>query len=82
MVRMLASNAVDHGVKPCSGYIKDYEIGICCLSTKHAALRSKSKTGWLRIKIMCLSGGICLPADCCFSKQADGVIHICTCWHV
>ena len=29
-----------------SGRTKDYEIGICCLSAKHAALRRKSK-GWL-----------------------------------
>jgi hypothetical protein len=29
-----------------SGQAKDYEIGICCFSTKHAALRRKSKD-WL-----------------------------------
>jgi hypothetical protein len=29
-----------------SGEIKDYEIGICCLSTKHAALKRKSED-WL-----------------------------------
>ena len=29
-----------------SGQTKDYEIGICCFSTKHAALRRKSKD-WL-----------------------------------
>jgi len=42
MVSILASSAVDRG----SGQTKDYKIGICCFSTKHAALRSKSK-GWL-----------------------------------
>jgi hypothetical protein len=33
---------------------------------KHAALRKK--TGWLGIRIMCLSGAACLSADCCFSE--------------
>ena len=40
---VLASNAVDHGFEPRSGQTKDYEIGICCFSAKHAALRRKSK---------------------------------------
>ena len=29
-----------------SGLIKEYKIGICCFSPKHAILRRKSK-GWL-----------------------------------
>jgi hypothetical protein len=29
-----------------SGQIKDYEIGICCFSAKHATLKRKSKD-WL-----------------------------------
>ena len=32
--------------RPPSDQTKDYEIGICCFSAKHAALRSKSKD-WL-----------------------------------
>ena len=43
MVSVLVSSAVDHGFEPRSGQTKDYEIGICCFSTKHAALRRKSK---------------------------------------
>ena len=43
MVSMLASSAVDRLVEPRSGQTKDYEIGICCFSAKHAALRRKSK---------------------------------------
>jgi hypothetical protein len=39
MVRVLASSAVDRGFKPRSGQTKDYKIGICCFSAKHAALR-------------------------------------------
>jgi hypothetical protein len=31
---------------PQSGQTKDYKIGICCFSAKHAALRGKSKD-WL-----------------------------------
>ena len=46
MVRVLTSNAVDRGFKPRSGQAKDYEIGICCFSAKHAALRRKGKD-WL-----------------------------------
>jgi hypothetical protein len=46
MVSMLALTAVDNGSKPQSSQTKDYETGICCFSTKHAALRSKNKD-WL-----------------------------------
>jgi len=46
MVSMLASSAVDRGCVPRSGQTKDYKIGICCFSAKHAALRRKSKD-WL-----------------------------------
>jgi hypothetical protein len=37
---------VDRGFEPRSGQTKDYQIGICCFSAKHASLRSKSKD-WL-----------------------------------
>ena len=43
MVSVLASSAVD---RVGSGHTKDYKIGICCFSAKHAALRRKSKD-WL-----------------------------------
>jgi hypothetical protein len=46
MVSVLASSAVDRGFDPRSGQTKDYKIGICCFSAKHAALRRKSKD-WL-----------------------------------
>ena len=46
MASVLASNAVDRGFEPRSGQTKDYKIGICCFSAKHAALRGKSKD-WL-----------------------------------
>ena len=46
MVSVLALSEVDRGFEPRSGQTKDYEIGICCFSAKHAALRRKSKD-WL-----------------------------------
>ena len=46
MVCVLAWSTVDRGFEPQSGQTKDYKIGICCFSAKHAALRRKSKD-WL-----------------------------------
>jgi hypothetical protein len=46
MVSVPASSAVDRGFESRSGQSKDYTIGICCFSAKHAALRRKSKD-WL-----------------------------------
>ena len=46
MVSVLAASAVDRGFELRSGQTKDYIIGICCFSAKHAALRRKSKD-WL-----------------------------------
>jgi hypothetical protein len=48
MVSLLTSSVVDHGFEHQSGQIKDYEIGICCFSGKHAALRRKSEDGLAR----------------------------------
>ena len=45
-VSVFASGAVDRGSEPQSDQTKDYKIGICCFSAKHAALGSKSKD-WL-----------------------------------
>ena len=46
MVSMLTSSAVDRGFEHRLGQTKDYKIGICCFSAKHAALRRKIKD-WL-----------------------------------
>ena len=40
------SNAVGRAFYLRSDQTKDYKIGICCFSTKHVALRRKSKD-WL-----------------------------------
>ena len=46
MVSVHASSVVDRGFEPRLGQTKDYTIGICCFSGKHAALRNKSRD-WL-----------------------------------
>jgi hypothetical protein len=46
MISVLTSSAEDRGFEPRSGQTKDYTIGICFFSTKHAALRRKGKD-WL-----------------------------------
>jgi hypothetical protein len=43
MVSVLASTPVERAFVPQSGETKDYNIGICCISAKHTALRRKSK---------------------------------------
>jgi hypothetical protein len=66
MVSVLASSAVDR-----SGQIKDYTIGMCCFSAKHAAfLRVQTTIDWLEIRIMCPYGAKCISVDCCFSELA------------
>ena len=68
MVSMLASTAVDRGFESRSGQTKDYEIGICCFSTKHAALR-RTSTDWLARNQDNMSewGDMTI---CCFSELA------------
>ena len=46
MISLLASSAVYRGFEAQSGQTKEYKIGICCFSVKHAVLRRKSKD-WL-----------------------------------
>ena len=43
MVSMLDSSAVDRGLEARSGQAKDYSIGMCCFTAKHASLLRKSK---------------------------------------
>jgi hypothetical protein len=43
MVSVLTSSAVDRGFESRSGQTKDYQIDICCFSTKHAALRRRGR---------------------------------------
>ena len=47
MVSVLASYVVDCGFEPWSGQIKDYKIGKCCFSAKHAALIRRKSNDYL-----------------------------------
>ena len=67
MVSVLASSVVDRGFEPRSGKPKDYRIGICYFSDKHAVLRRKCKD-WLARNQDNVSK--CLSANCCFSELA------------
>ena len=49
-------SAIDRGFESRSGQTKDYVIGICCFSSKHAVLRRKSKDWLARSQDMCPSG--------------------------
>ena len=69
MVSALSSNTVDCGFEHKSAQTKDYEIGICCFSAKHAALRSKSKDwlAWNQDNVYFGKTG--LPTYGCFGEQ-------------
>ena len=54
MVNVLSLSVEDHEFEPQSGKSKNYEIGICCFSAEHAALRRKSKDWLAWIRIICL----------------------------
>jgi hypothetical protein len=43
IISVLASDEVDRGFEPRSSQTKDYKIGICCFSSKYAALNRKNK---------------------------------------
>jgi hypothetical protein len=55
VVCVLPSSAVDRGFESRSGKTKDYEIGICCFSAKHAVV--------LRRRIMSPCGSTCLSVN-------------------
>ena len=69
---VLTSSAVDLGFTPWLGKNRDYKIGICSVSAKHPALRSKRKnwlsrnqddvSEWGDMSISIVS------AACCFSE--------------
>ena len=77
---MLASSSVDRGFESWSGQIKDFKIGICCFSAKHAALRRKSKDFFARNQNNVSEwSDMSIPADCCFSELAL-LISNSACW--
>ena len=68
---VLSSSAVDRGIEPWSGQTKDYKIGICCFSTKHAVLKRKGKV-WLARNHANVSelGDMAIRGLYCFSELA------------
>ena len=70
MVSVLASSAVGRGFEPRLGQTKDYKIGICCFSSKHAAFRRKSKDWMARNQNNMSEWSNMSTADCCFSELA------------
>jgi len=50
MVSVLLSSVVERGCEYRLGQTKDFAFGICCYSTKHTALRRKSKDWLARIQ--------------------------------
>jgi hypothetical protein len=46
MVSVLSSSPIERGFEARSGQSKDYKIGICSISAKHALLRRKNRD-WL-----------------------------------
>jgi len=67
MLSVLISSVVDLVFMSQSDQNKEYNIGICSFSAKHAASR-RAKTGCLKIRIMCPSGATCLSANYWFSE--------------
>jgi hypothetical protein len=70
MVSVLVSSTVDCGFEPRSGQTKDYKISICWFSSKHAALRRKSKDWLARNQNNVSEWSNMSIADCCFSVLA------------
>jgi hypothetical protein len=50
MVSVFSSSAIDRGFEYRSVQTKDFKIGICCFSAKHASLRRTSKDRLARIQ--------------------------------
>ena len=70
-VRMLALSAECHGFDLWPGQTSDIKNGIYCLSTKHAALRSKSKDCLAQSQNNVSGNKMThLPGDCCFLELA------------
>ena len=65
MVSVLASSVVHHGFEP--GWVKPKTIKLVFVAGT-LSMQERAKTGWLEIKIMCLSGAT--STDLCFRELA------------
>ena len=63
MVRVLNLFVIDRRFEPQSSQTDDF-TGVCCFSAKESALRNEGKDCWLGIRIIYLSGTICLHLGC------------------
>ena len=70
MISVLDLDAVDYGFEPRSRQTKDYKIGICCFSAKHAAVRRKSKNCLARNQDNVSEWSNVSIRGCCFSELA------------
>jgi hypothetical protein len=69
-VIVLPTSAVYSEFEPRSGQTKDYKIVFVAYLLSTQPWGERATTGWLGIRIMCLSRVTCLSADCCFGELA------------
>ena len=70
LIRVLISNAVDHGFEPLRVKPKTMKFVFVASPLSMQLYGIKAKTGWLGIRIFCQNGATCLPVDCCLSQLA------------
>ena len=64
----IASSTEDRGLESLSYQTKNYKTGICCFSTKHAAIRRKGRDLLVGIRIICSNGETCILTDYYYSE--------------
>ena len=60
---------IDQIVENCIGGVMVSMLALSALDCDSSP-DLRARTGWLEIRIMCLSGSICLYMDCCLSELA------------
>ena len=70
IVSVLASSVIECGFEPRLSQTNQSKLTLAAspLGRQHYWVRTK--TGWLKIRMMCPSGATYLLADCCFSELA------------
>jgi hypothetical protein len=69
MASMLASSVVDRGFEPHRVKPKNIKLAFVAFPLITQLKGVRSKTGWLRIRIMCPSVVTCLSVESCFSGE-------------
>lgn len=73
IVSVLASSALDWGLYMGQFNPKTIHLLYLLLLCEVCSIQgvgANFKNGWIRMRIMCLSGATCLPADSCFHELA------------